>query len=109
VYEPGYYAMRLAARGLCRGRPMYQTTSSIGNLVSVVTKDSAGHYYLIACNSGSPAVTVTADLSALITTGTGTQWEFSSAHSDGIVGSPTLSGGKVTFTVPANATELLKF
>ena len=44
-----------------------------------------------------------------ITSGTGTQWEFSSAHSDTVVGSPTLSAGKVTFTVPANATELLKF
>jgi hypothetical protein len=109
AYQPGYYAMRLTARGLCCGRNTYQTTSNISNLLSVVTKDSAGHYYLIACNSGSPGVTVTADLSALITTGTGTQWEFSSANNDVIVGSPSLSGGKVTFSIPSNATELLKF
>ena len=109
VYEPGYYAMRLAARALVGGRPTYQVSSSLSNVVSVVTKDSAGHYYLIACNSGSPGVTITADLSALITTGTGTQWEFSSANYDGVVGSPTLANGKVTFSIPANATELLKF
>jgi hypothetical protein len=109
VYEPGYYAMRLAARALVGGRPTYQVTSSVRNVISVVTKDSAGHYYLIACNSGSPGVTLTADLSALIASGTGTQWEFSSAHYDAVVGSPALVNGQVTFSIPANATELLKF
>jgi hypothetical protein len=109
TYTPGYYAMRIAARALVGGRPTYPVTSSIKNVLSVVTKDTSGHYYLIACNSGSPAATVTANLSALITTGTGTQWEFSSTNNDAIVGSPTLSNGTVTFTIPANATELLKF
>jgi hypothetical protein len=109
VYEPGYYAIRLAARALVGARPTYQVTSSISNVLSVVTKDSSGHYYLIACNTGSPAVTVTADLSALLTTGTGTQWEFSSVNNDAVVGSPTLASGKVTFSIPANGTELLKF
>ena len=109
VYEPGYYAMRLAARALVGGRPTYQVTSSVSNVIAVLTKDSAGHYYLIACNTGSPAVTMTADLSALISSGTGTQWEFSSSNNDVVVGTPTLSGGKVTFSIPATATELLKF
>ncbi len=108
-YQPGYYAMRIAARALVGTRPTYQVTSSVRNLISLVSKDSSGHYYLLACNSGSPGVTMTADLSALITTGTGTQWEFSSANNDVIVGSPTLSNGKVTFSIPANGTELLKF
>jgi hypothetical protein len=36
------------------------------------------------------------------------QWEFP-ANNDAIVGSPTLSGGKVSFSIPSNATELLKF
>jgi len=94
---------------LVGGRPTYPVTSSIRNLLSVVTEDSSGHYYLIADNSGSPGVTVTADLSALITSGTGTQWEFSSQNNDVVVGSPTLSGGHVTFSIPAGATELLKF
>jgi hypothetical protein len=109
TYEPGYYAMRLAARALVGGRPTYQVTSSVRNVISVVSKDSSGHFYLLACNTGSPAVTMTANLSALITSGTGTQWEFSSANNDAIVGTPTLSNGMVTFTIPAGATELLKF
>jgi hypothetical protein len=109
TYTPGYYAMRIASRALVGGRPEYPVTSSISNVVSVVTKDSAGHYYLIADNSGSPGVTVTADLSALITSGTGTQWEFSSANNDVVVGAPTLTNGKVTFSIPATSTELLKF
>src|SRR5258708_11783589 len=101
--------MRLAARALVGGRPTYQVTSSVRNVTSVVTKDSSGHYYLLAVNSGSPAATMTANLSALITSGTGTQWEFSAANNDAIVGTPTRSNGMVTFTVPANGTELLKF
>jgi hypothetical protein len=109
TYEPGYYAMRLAARALVGGRPTYQITSSVKNVLSVVTKDSSGHYYLLAVNTGSPAATMTANLSALITSGTGTQWEFSSANNDVIVGTPTLSNGMVTFTIPAGGTELLKF
>jgi hypothetical protein len=108
-YQPGYYAMRIAARALVGGRPTYAVTSSIKNVTSIVTKDSAGHYYLLACNSGSPSVTMTANLSALIMSGTGTQWEFSSANNDAIVGTPTLLNGVVTFSIPANATELLKF
>lgn len=108
-YQPGYYAMRIAARALVGARPTYQVTSSVRNVISIVTKDSSGHYYLLACNSGSPAVTMTANLSALITSGTGTQWEFSAANNDAVVGSPTLSNGMVTFTIPANGTELLKF
>jgi hypothetical protein len=109
IYTPGYYAMRITARALVGGRPTYQVTSTVRTVVSVVTKDSSGHYYLIACNSGSPAATVTADLSALIASGTGTQWEFSSTHNDVVVASPSLSNGKVTFSIPANSTELLKF
>src|SRR6516225_522741 len=101
--------MRIASRALAGGRPEYPVTSSISNVVSVVTKESAGHYYLIADNSGSPGVTVTADLSALITSGTGTQWEFSSANNDVVVGTPTLTNGKVAFSIPATSTELLKF
>lgn len=109
TYTPGYYAMRLAARALVGGRATYQVTSSIRNVISVVTRDSTGHYYLLASNTGSPGVTVTADLSALITSGTGTQWEFSSTNNDVVVGSPTLSNGQVTFSIPTNATELLQF
>jgi hypothetical protein len=101
--------MRIAARALVGGRATYQVTSSVRNVSSIVTKDSSGHYYLLACNSGSPAVTMTANLSALITSGTGTQWEFRAANNDAVVGSPTLSNGMVTFTIPANGTELLQF
>lgn len=94
TYTPGYYAIRIGARTLVGGRPTYQVTSSIKNVLSVVTKDAVGHYYLLACNDGSPDVTVTADLSALITSGTGTQWEFSSTNNDVVIGSPTLANGR---------------
>jgi len=106
---PGYYAMRIAARALTGARPTYQVSSSNSYLVSVATTDSTGAVYLISCNTGTRAVTVDVNLSALKTSGTGTQWEYSSVNLDAVVASPTLSNGHVTVTIPGNGTTLLKF
>jgi hypothetical protein len=48
-------------------------------------------------------------LSALISSGTGTMWQFDSTHMDVVVGSPALSNGHVTFTVPGTCAVLLQF
>ena len=106
----GYYAMRLGIRGLQGARPTYQSTTSNSNLQAITTKDSAGHVYLLVTNSSvKTAYTVDADLSALISSGTGTMWQFDSTHMDVAVGSPALSNGHVTFTVPGTSAVLLKF
>jgi len=52
---------------------------------------------------------VDADLSALVTNGTGTMWQFSATRADEVVGSPALSNGHVTFTIPGAAAVLLRF
>ena len=104
-----YYAFRLASRGLLGCRPTYQSTANNGALLAITTKDTAGAIYLLVTNDGAGALTVDANLSALKTTGVGTQWEFSSAHLDTIVGTPSLVGGHVTFTIPGNGIVLLKF
>jgi hypothetical protein len=44
TYTPGYCAIRIAAQALASCRPTYPITSSINNVLSVVTKDSLGHY-----------------------------------------------------------------
>jgi len=106
----GYYAMRLGIRGLQGARPTYQSTTSNSNLQAITTKDSAGHVYLLVTNSSvKTAYTVDADLSALISSGTGTMWQFDSTHMDVVVGSPALSNGHVTLTVPGTSAVLLKF
>jgi len=104
-----YYAFRIASRGLLGCRPTYQSTANNGGLLAITTKDTAGAIYLLVTNDGAGALTVDANLSALKTTGVGTQWEFSSAHLDTIVGTPSLAGGHVTFTIPGNGIVLLKF
>ena len=106
----GYYAMRLGIRGLQGARPTYQSTTSNSNLQAITTKDSAGHVYLLVTNSSvKTAYTVDADLSALISSGTGTMWQFDSTHMDVVVGSPQLSNGHVAFTVLGTSAVLLKF
>jgi hypothetical protein len=106
----GYYAMRLGIRGLRGARPTYQSITSNSNLQAITTKDSAGHVYLLVTNSSvKTAYTVNADLSALISSGTGTMWQFDSTHMDVVVGSPAISNGHVTFTVPGTSAVLLQF
>jgi hypothetical protein len=101
----GYYAVRIAIRGLGPCRPTYQATTSSG--LAIATKDSAGKVYLLVNGASG---TLTADLSALITSGTGTMWQFDATHNDVIVGNPVLSNGRVTFTAPGSGgTVLLKF
>lgn len=107
--EVSYYAYRMAIRALKDCRPTFQSTASDSKLLAITTKDTAGAVYLLVANSGTAASTVTADLSALKTTGTGTQWEYSSAKLDVVVANPSLSAGKVTFTIPKGAAVLLKF
>ncbi len=49
------------------------------------------------------------DISALITSGSGTMWQFDSSHNDVVVENPALYGGKITLNFAANAACLLKF
>lgn len=104
-----YYAVRLANRALVGCRPTFQSTTSNSNLMAITTRDTSGNYYLLVTNASASAVyTVDANLSALATSGTGTRWEFSVANRDVVVGTPSLSGGHVTFDIPGSAAVLVK-
>lgn len=105
-----FYALQMATRALIGCRPTYQSTTSNSNLIAITTKDTAGHYYLLVINtSANTSYTVNADLSKLITTGTGTEWQYDSSHNDTVVGSPSLNAGHVTFTIPGTAGMLFEF
>lgn len=104
----GYYAFRLAIRALKGSRPTYQSTTNNASLMALTTKDATGTFLLVT-NGGTKALTVDADLSALITSGTGTMWQYSAGYMDVVVGNPTLSNGHVIFTIPGTAAVLLKF
>ena len=104
-----YYAVRMGTRALAGCRPTYQSTSSSASVLAITTRDALGGIYLLVANGGNKATTVDANLSSLITSGTGTQWEFSAANNDVVVGNPALANGHVTFTIPSTAAVLLKF
>jgi hypothetical protein len=77
---------------------------------TITAKDAEGTMYLLVTNSSrETSYNVHADLSALITSGTGTMWQFDATHNDVIVGHPTLSNGHVTFTIPSMAAVLITF
>jgi hypothetical protein len=105
-----YYGLRIATRALVGCRPTYQSTSAQANLTAITTKDASGAYYvLIANNASNTTYTTTVDLSALKTTGTGTEWQYDATHNDVVVATPSLSAGKVMVSVPGTSAILLKF
>jgi hypothetical protein len=52
---------------------------------------------------------VDANLSALLTSGTGTMWQYDATHLDVIVGNPVLNNGHVTFTIPGTSAILIRY
>jgi hypothetical protein len=64
---------------------------------------------LIANNAANTSYTTTVDLSALKTTGTGTEWQYDATHNDVVVATPSLTAGKVTVTLPGTSAVLVKF
>jgi len=105
----GYYPFRLGLRALQGCRTTYLSTASSTDLLALTTRDTGGNVYLLVTNKSTSAYSVDANLSALMTNATGTQWEYSSANQDVIIGNPTLSAGHVMFTLPATAGVLIKF
>lgn len=105
-----YYTLRMAIRALLGSRPTYTSTTSNRNLTAITARDSAGNIYLLVTNTAAKTTyQVNTDLSALISSGTGTMWQVDGTHNDVIVGSPTVSNGHVSFSIPGQAGVLLKF
>ena len=109
VPRSGYYAMRLAIRGLQGGRPTYQSASSNNDITAITTKNATGHYWVLLVNTSNTAISVTLNLSALLTTGAGTMWEFDGIHYDAEVGNAAVSDGKLKLRLNGEAAYLLEF
>jgi hypothetical protein len=106
----GYYTMRMAIRALQGCRPTYQSTTKDASLLAITTKDANGSIYFLVTNQNSQKnYKANVDLSALITQGKGTIWQFDADHSDQIVGDAMISNGQMTLTVPAMGGLLVKF
>ncbi len=103
-----YDAQRMEIRGLQGRRATCQSTCSNADMLSITTKDGAGHYRVLFTATGS-AVTATLDMGALLTTCTGTIWQFDASHNDVVAGNPVLSYSKTTLSVAANAGYPIEF
>ncbi|HET6313399.1 MAG TPA: hypothetical protein VFH60_06150, partial [Chloroflexia bacterium] len=105
-----FYALRMGTRALNGCKATYQSTANNSNLLAITTKDAAGSVYLLVTNSAAnTSYTVDANLSALLSSGTGTLYQFDSTHNDVVNGSPVLSNGHVTFPIPGTSAILLKY
>ncbi|MHC4479977.1 MAG: glycosyl hydrolase [Planctomycetota bacterium] len=105
-----YYAMRLATRALQGAKPTFRTSASVEDLLAITTRDPDGKVNLILVNqSRNAAYRVTADLSELMGSGTGTLWQFSADVRDEVVGQVALAEGLSTFDVPAAAAVLVRY
>jgi hypothetical protein len=100
----------MGIRALNNCKATYQSTTSDSNVLAITTKDAVGTIYLLVTNSSrNTAYDVNADVSALITSGTGTMWQFDATHNAVIVGNPVLSNSHVACTIPPTAAILITF
>src|SRR5437764_1314682 len=82
-------------------------TTKKRNVVAITTTDSENNVYLIVTNQDSTvSYKIDANLSSLISNGTGTMWQFDAGHKDTVVGSPLLKNGHETFTIPTDGAIL---
>jgi len=101
-----YYAFRLIIRGLQDGRPMYGQVEDYANQV-VNAKASDGTLYVIL-QAGNKAADITLDVSAHVSSGTATFYEYSANYKDEVIGTANLNNGIVNFTVPKSSFFLVE-
>lgn len=104
-----FYALQMATKALAGSKPTYQTTVNNSSLRAITTRNSDGSINLLVTNTAAGSLALTADLSALKTTSTGTEYQYDATHNDVVVGSPVLSNGRVTFTIPGTGAILIVF
>jgi len=105
-----FYALKTMVPALQNAKPVYSVTGSIPSSVKVFASKDATGFYVLVVNRGTGSVTqtVTANVSAHRSSGTGTLTEYSAANKAVVVSSPAVSGGSVTFTSPANSIVVLR-
>jgi len=104
-----FWAFKTLLAALQSGKNSFQVTGNGTSLKILGTKDASGFYIAVLNRgTGSVAYSLTANISAHRTTGTGTLTEYSAANKAVVVANPTVSSGVVTFNSPANSLVVLK-
>ncbi len=106
-----YYAYRLLLRGLAGGKEKLAHTAdgfSTGTR-TMITRDADNVYVIVLRDNVGATATVHVDLTA-IGSGDGavSVREYSAAHKDAIVATPTMLAAQFDFTVPANGLSVVQ-
>lgn len=108
VKSETYWAFKTFLLGTQGGKAEYPVSGNTSSSLSVLASEDSGGFYLTLINSGTTSMSVTANVSAHRTSGTGTLTEYSAASKAAVVASPVVSGGNVSFTIPASAIQTLR-
>ncbi len=105
-----YYALRLANRALKDAKPTFQATTEGENLMAIATKEADGKINLLVLNwSETVTYDISADLSGLLSDGTGEIRQFSADVLDAPVGQAAVAGGTSEFEVPPYSVVLVTY
>lgn len=101
-----YYALRMGTRALQGGRPVLLTGISDDAVMAIATQDDQNQINLLLVNDQPQAHTLAVDLSALVSDGTGTLWEFSETVQDEAIAPLVVTQGELQLTLPAYSSQL---
>ncbi|HLZ60676.1 MAG TPA: hypothetical protein VKR06_27330 [Ktedonosporobacter sp.] len=109
THKADYYAMRMAIRALQGCRPTYESKTNNPNLRPITTRDPNGCVFFLVTNQDRQKSShINVDLSALVSSGQGTLWQFDADHHDQIAGSVVITNGRMNLTVPAQGALLVR-
>lgn len=105
-----YYAFRMGIRALQGGQTVLSTEFSQNNdLTAIATKRTTETIYLLVVNAGSLTYDLTADISTLLSEGTGTVWQLSDQIADETISSQPFTAGRLPISVPTKSAILVEF
>lgn len=108
--HPTYYAFRLAIRALQGAKPTFRATTDATDLMAIATKEPDGTINLLVLNSsGTVTYDIAADLSSLLSEGTGQIRQFSADVLDEPVGQTALTNSASDFAVPPHSAVLVTY
>ncbi|MBE9076940.1 hypothetical protein IQ241_06460 [Romeria aff. gracilis LEGE 07310] len=105
-----YYAFRMGIRALQGGQTVLSTEfSQNDDLTAIATKSTPETIYLLVVNEGSLTYDLTANISTLLTEGTGTVWQLSDQIADETISSQPFQAGRLPISVPTQSAILVEF
>jgi hypothetical protein len=105
-----YYAFRLAIRALQGAKPTFRATTGADDLMAIATKEADGRVNLLVLNWNElVSYHITADLSGLLSDGTGEIRHFSATVRDEAVGKTDLTDGASEFGIPPYSVVLVTY